>query len=690
MRCTCANHIQSDSLVVSKMRLPDRPFLSSTHAPCSCCRWKKWARSRKKFGIHPLRALIFSHALYLASTVAPASANWIDPDTPKEAYTTEPRSAKPFRLPQQENDEIVRKKKTHHTFPPTESPTSAPTYVPTTPPKTFELIMSDEFNTPHRTFEDGVDPKWTAIEKNDYTNDALHYYSAANVETNEDGELVITTEAAETEVIGFDDVNMKKTHITKKFRSGMLQTWNKFCFTGGIIEAEVQMPGKHDVGGLWPAFWMLGNLARHTYVGSSEHVWPWSSTKCSHRSRDAQLISGCSNVAHYGLQRGIGRGAPEIDIFEVQPGNIKANHGPFLKMPVGQPFMSSSYQVAPGRHSRPGEGWWPGPGQWYSGLSGGNATSLNILFYGTYNHFLDDVDPARQDYWSDAISYNRQLDKGHFTGKHKYRLEWAVPDNTTDGYLHWFLDNELVLAINGTGITEAGEGSEISSEPMYILLNTAISSQWGFPLHCPSGCKCKEFDCHATTFQKTCGFSEGFCDMVKKQPPQYKINYVRVYQDKTNDLHKVGCSTPERPTRRFIEAHEHLYKQGGDARPLKGIQRGRGRCDPGATGLTREACGGSKRGRCTKGKVCECAAGWAGPHCLAHDGFNPVTYDTPDQVSDLGFSGPAVKPLFLIVSLAVILTFICFVCIWKKDADSWTPIPEATGKFHIERYDSFN
>ena len=49
-----------------------------------------------------------------------------------------------------------------------------------------------------------------------------------------------------------------------------------------------------------------------------------------------------------GMEPFLGRGAPEIDIFEVQPGNIKANTGVFLKSPVGQPFMSASFQVAPG------------------------------------------------------------------------------------------------------------------------------------------------------------------------------------------------------------------------------------------------------------------------------------------------------------------------------------------------------
>lgn len=252
------------------------------------------------------------------------------------------------------------------------------------------------------------------------------------------------------------------------------------------MEAEVAMPGRHNVGGLWPAFWLLGNLARHTYVGSSEHIWPWSSSSvCTDKSKSAQLISACDRVEHYGLHTGVGRGAPEIDVFEVQPGSIKANTGNFLKMSVGQPFMSSSYQVAPGRLPRPGEGWWPAPGQWYDNLTGGVSTSLNIAFYGTYNSFRDDTNPTKQDYWSDAITYYRQLNASHFGKFHKYRIEWEVPEEASKknnytknyGYLRWFLDDEFVLEIKGEGFKATG--GEISSEPMYMLLNTAISTQWG-------------------------------------------------------------------------------------------------------------------------------------------------------------------------------------------------------------------
>lgn len=383
-----------------------------------------------------------------------------------------------------------------------------------------------------------------------------------------------------------------------------------------------------------------------------------------------------------GMQSRVGRGAPEIDIFEVQPGNIKANTGNFLKTMVGQPFMSSSFQVAPGRPAnRPGPGEWPGPGQWYEGIKGGRNTSVNILFYGDYNHFLNDVHPAQEDYWSDAISMNRQLNEDHFAQPHVYRLEWDVPTKTRDGYLHWFLDGELVFALNGTGIRKAGLGSEISSEPSYILFNTAISTQWGFPSVCPVNCPCETYNCQSDEWQELCGFSEGFCDMMKaKESPQYKIDWVRVYQNPDDPTQKVGCSTPERPTRRWIEAHEALYKTANDARPLKDVPQGRGACVPGSMGISPASCGGPRQGRCTSGRVCECQDGFTGPNCMARTGEDPIPYDQPDKIRDVGFVPPLLGPSFLIGALVGLSMLLVAVTQCRHRLDRWMPIPEEQRK----------
>lgn len=56
----------------------------------------------------------------------------------------------------------------------------------------YRLVMSDEFNTNGRRFQDGNDPKWTSIHKDDYTNFALHYYNSSLVSTS-NGFLNIST-----------------------------------------------------------------------------------------------------------------------------------------------------------------------------------------------------------------------------------------------------------------------------------------------------------------------------------------------------------------------------------------------------------------------------------------------------------------------------------------------------------------
>lgn len=550
------------------------------------------------------------------------------------------------------------------------------------PVRTYDLVFSDEFNVPNRNFADGHDPRWTAMDKNDYTNDAQHYYSPANAFTDDDGNLVIKSESRDTTVVGFDDVNYERKRVTKHFTSAMLQSWNKFCFTGGIVEAHMSLPGRAEVGGLWPAFWLLGNLARHTYVGSSEHVWPWAATTCTPKGKTAQLVNACDKAEHYGMAPRLGRGAPEIDIFEVQPGNVKAGAGNFLKMSVGQPFASHSYQVAPGRAKRPGEGWWPAPGQWYENLRWGDNATLNIQFYGSYNHFNDAWDPSTQDYWSDAISFNRQLNESYFGEFHNYRLEWELPDNdhNNHGYIRWFIDDQFVMEIDGKSLHESETGGEISSEPMYMILNTAISSQWGFPTKCPTNCPCKTYNCRGGEFD-TCGFSEGFCDMILQTPVEYKVNWVRVYQDKNDVKQKVGCSTPERPTKTFIEAHESKYKLDEDVHPLKQIQNGGGTCSMtvGTNVALPESCGGEVRGLChatphlstflSSPGICRCHGNWTGPNCLSLVGYDDTIWEVPDTWSDLGFSWPSLRGSgrgMIIVGIMMITVLLAPLALMKR------------------------
>lgn len=114
----------------------------------------------------------------------------------------------------------------------------------------WQLIFSDEFNTDGRTFYPGDDPYWEAVD--------LHYWATGNQEWYDPA--AITTKNGSLEVT----LSQKETH-NLNFQGGMMSTWNKFCFTGGMVVAGVTLPGTSDVSGLWPALWLMGNLGRAGY-----------------------------------------------------------------------------------------------------------------------------------------------------------------------------------------------------------------------------------------------------------------------------------------------------------------------------------------------------------------------------------------------------------------------------------------
>ena len=159
---------------------------------------------------------IFSsfHSIFVVLQLVSASAvddRWIDPDTPKASRNTGllPSSGsahKPIR-------------------------------------SNYQLVFSDEFNEDGRTFENGADARWTALEKPDSSNGPLAYYSDTMVNT-KNGHLVIKT--TNEEPVRWKDWNDKTSSeetFTRWYKSGMVESWNKFCFTGGILELDVQFPG---------------------------------------------------------------------------------------------------------------------------------------------------------------------------------------------------------------------------------------------------------------------------------------------------------------------------------------------------------------------------------------------------------------------------------------------------------------
>jgi hypothetical protein len=198
-----------------------------------------------------------------------------------------------------------------------------------------------------------------------------------------------------------------------------------------------------------------------------------------------------------------------------------------------------------------------------------------------------------EEYQCDAISALVQLNESHFQRFHTFRLDWQPGP---DGHIRWYSDEVFRFGMTAEGLSE--EKAQIPNEPSYVIFNTAISTSWGFP-NPPWGCT--DYDCKNTGSQ--CGFNPGFC---KTLPAKFMIDHVRIYQNKADPLHTVGCNPPDYPTRRYIEAHAFRYKTVDDVDVLKPIIRGGSKCH------SSDQCG---EGQCVNG-YCECSTGWVGPKCL--------------------------------------------------------------------------
>ncbi|OQR88660.1 callose synthase, partial [Thraustotheca clavata] len=405
-----------------------------------------------------------------------ALGSWIDPDTPNEARV--------LRVPKGSGYNFY------------EAPTT----------NEYQLIFSDEFNDNERAFEAGFDSRWTALENLDTTNMGQHYFSPKAVQTDK-GNLIITTSKP------------KEKYHEAQYVSGSVQTWNKFCFTGGYVEMKAILPGKWGIPGTWPAFWIMGNLGRATFLGSQEGMWPWTLDYCipMYDMIDIpQKINACNNLTDpndptsypekFGLHPRQGRGATEIDVFEIQ---IKKKDDPA--------FMSTSLQLSPGLPDvrRPDSGNLPGPNQWYSNLTFGPYTKINSDYYGERGR--------------DSISALTQLQTDAFLKYHIYRLEW-MPGY--DGYIRWWLDNSFLFEIAGSALNKWVDGVPprmIPVEPSYLIISTAVSEKFSPPC-------------------------EGqLCDSL--WPSNFTVDYVRVYQGPRNEYTSIGCNPPAYPTKDWIFAH---------------------------------------------------------------------------------------------------------------------------------------
>lgn len=134
-------------------------------------------------------------------------------------------------------------------------------------------------------------------------------------------------------------------------------------------------------------------------------MWPWSYDTCGviDHLESRQEINACDESPPSGMHPFQGRGAPEIDIFEVMLGHTM----PKKEKPT-QAFMSSSLQIAPGipKMHRPKNGHKLNSSfVWYDGVRIGERGSFNDGFWG--QECGPEVDPTtHHKYMEDAISVN--------------------------------------------------------------------------------------------------------------------------------------------------------------------------------------------------------------------------------------------------------------------------------------------
>ena len=408
------------------------------------------------------------------------------------------------------------------------------------PTENLYLVFSDEFEEQGRKFGvEDQDARWTAGDLYYFPTQDIEVYKPEQV-TTWNGKAVITLEKA------FPPLSAKSLQpdgkiwdVTKNYKSGMMNSWNKWCYTGGYLEMSVQLPGNDQIPGFWPAFWAMGNLGRAGYMPSTAGLWPYSYDVCGDGSSQAtatpgskvpsQILPQCVqkpydqeyiNRTKYGMQEGVARNAPEFDVFEV------------IVTPGGGSSASQTLQMAP--LLPPGQSWTDL--QFYddNNLADGVNYPGALTYLNTNFNGWTGVNGRPGNEYQDSISAVSHLNSSFYTGQHTFGVDWAPGE-----YMRWYVDGLFAYEINPnallprTGTYSNGTQYTIGErmipvEPMYIIFNLGMS---------------KDF---------------GEVDIENLQIPAYMlVDYIRVYQ--RGDKMNVGCSPPEKPTDQWINCHKEDY-----------------------------------------------------------------------------------------------------------------------------------
>ncbi|TDL22109.1 beta-glucan synthesis-associated [Rickenella mellea] len=381
----------------------------------------------------------------------------------------------------------------------------------------YNLVFSDEFETEGRTFWPGDDPYWEAVDLHYWATGDLEWYNPEAV-TTKGGKLVITMTEQQNH-----DLN---------FQSGMLTSWNKLCFTTGYLEVAVSLPGDGVTPGFWPAIWTMGNLGRAGYGATTEGMWPYTYDSCdvgtfpnqTDKSGNppaasngspggtelsylpGQRLSSCScpNSDHPGPSDSIGRGVPEIDVFEAQ-----------IDTTLRRGQVSQSYQVAPYDYQ----------------YAWNNATPATTIADATQTRF----NTYKGGVFQEALSAVTYVDPANYGGNGygTYAFEWwSDPKHRDQSYINWFSGGVqswgiTTASLPGNSVTEISQRL-ISEEPHYIIFNLGMSP--GFQ-------------------------QQDFKNL--KFPATMSIEYVRVYQ--REGAHNTGCNPSNYPTTDYINDHLNAY-----------------------------------------------------------------------------------------------------------------------------------
>ena len=412
------------------------------------------------------------------------------------------------------------------------------------------LVFSDEFNQADRKFAvKDNDSRWTAEDVYYFPTQDIEVYKPEQV-TTANGSAIITIEKLRKpeHAISLQPDGIK-WDVAKNFKSGMVNSWNKFCYTGGYLEMSVKFPGDDKVPGFWPAFWVMGNLGRAGYMPSTGGFWPYSYSQCGKGSNSSsaipgslvpdQKVSACPsdpedpnfvNRTLYGFEEGKARNAPEFDVFEA-----------VVVRGVGLE-VSQTLQMAP--LIPQGTTWADLQMYEKEGIPEGVAYPGGISFLRTEGNQWTGRWGRPGNEYQDSISAISHLNSTFYDSFHTFGVDWD-PGN----YLRWYVDGIFAYEINSNALKEMsgmvdGKNYTIGErmipwEPMYIIFNLGMSKDFG------------EVDIQNLPF-----------------PSQMVIDYIRLYQ-RPNKIN-VGCDPPDYPTAQWIACHKDNYMTDKDDEILMG------------------------------------------------------------------------------------------------------------------------